>query len=124
MIYLASPYSDPDPAVRHGRYLWACRAAAVLMQQRQMPVFSPIAHSHSVARYGNLDEMDVAFWKAQDEVFLSMATEIVVLRIDGYEGSRGVAHEVNYATERGLPVTYMEPSEAMEQVILEREAQG
>jgi len=31
MIYLASPYSHPDPAVRAERYRAACRATAALL---------------------------------------------------------------------------------------------
>jgi hypothetical protein len=51
MIYLASPYSHPDPAVREARFREACRAAAKLMRLGQ-PAFSPIVHGHPIAVYG------------------------------------------------------------------------
>lgn len=49
MIYLASPYSHPDPAVEELRFEAACEAACKLMQQGHH-VFSPIAHTHPVGR--------------------------------------------------------------------------
>ncbi len=51
MIYLASPYSHDDPAVRQERFDAACRAAAELVRQGKT-VFRPVAHSHAICRYG------------------------------------------------------------------------
>ena len=45
MIYLASPYSHPDPSVREQRFQNACRIAAELMRSGRI-VYSPVAHSH------------------------------------------------------------------------------
>lgn len=42
MIYLASPYSHPAPAVRQERYEAACAATATLTREGH-PVFSPIS---------------------------------------------------------------------------------
>jgi hypothetical protein len=44
MIYLASPYSHPDRAVREERFRGACRATAALLRSGHA-VFSPIAHA-------------------------------------------------------------------------------
>jgi len=51
LIYLASPFSHPDPAVREQRFEAACRAAADLIRQGKS-IFSPIAHSYGICRYG------------------------------------------------------------------------
>jgi len=51
MIYLASPYTSDDPAVRQQRFEAACRAAAAMIRQGQT-VFSPIAHSHAICAFG------------------------------------------------------------------------
>jgi hypothetical protein len=59
MIYLCSPYTHPDPAVREARYEAACRTAAHLMRSGKI-VFSPIAHSHGIAQYGL--PKDWSFW--------------------------------------------------------------
>jgi hypothetical protein len=44
MIYLASPFTHDDPAVRQQRFEAACRAAAILISQGKT-VFSPIMRS-------------------------------------------------------------------------------
>lgn len=51
MIYLASPYTHPDPAVRQRRFDAACRAAAQMIRAGSM-VFSPVVHSHPLTHYG------------------------------------------------------------------------
>ena len=55
MIYLASPFTHPDPIVRQARLEAACRVAAELTRQGKT-VFSPIAHSCAIARYGLPDD--------------------------------------------------------------------
>jgi len=51
LIYLASPYSHPDPSVRQERYEAACKATAAMMRQGYH-VYSPIAATHPPANYG------------------------------------------------------------------------
>jgi hypothetical protein len=68
MIYLASPYSDADPAVEQARFDTVCRAAAAIMRQGLL-VFSPIAHSHPIARFGL--PKDWGFWQRYDSAFLA-----------------------------------------------------
>lgn len=50
MIYLASPYSHPEPRIKEARF----RAAAQLFKRGHL-VFCPIAMSHPLAVYGNMD---------------------------------------------------------------------
>ena len=47
MIYLASPYSQPDPVICEERFHSACTADGRLMQGG-LAVFCPIAHGHLV----------------------------------------------------------------------------
>jgi hypothetical protein len=67
MIYLASPYSHPDAEVRERRFDAACRAAAALICQGKT-IFSPIAHSHAICRYGV--PLDWRFWQRHDRRYL------------------------------------------------------
>jgi len=53
MIYLATPYSDPDPEVREFRYREVNKAAAQLISEGHH-VFSPISHTHPIAQAGDL----------------------------------------------------------------------
>ena len=49
MIYLASPYSDPDPAVKQARYDAAVRAVGALMARGET-VYSRIVSTHAPRR--------------------------------------------------------------------------
>ena len=106
--YLASPYSDPDPAVCEARFRAACRAAAILMQRGES-VYSPIAHSHPIAEHvGN--HLDHDFWLRQDREMLRRCDAMIVLMLPGWENSRGIAAEIELADELDLEVLYMDPS--------------
>ena len=111
--YLASPYSpvgitDREHAwrIREERFQAACKAAAALMRKGAV-VFCPIAMSHPVESYFDAPQ-DGEFWKRQDEPYLTMCTELVVLMLPGWEQSSGVRHEVEVAQFRGIPINYME----------------
>jgi hypothetical protein len=106
VIYLASPYSHPDPAVREFRFREACRAAAKLMRLGHV-VFSPIAHGHSIALYGL--PTDWSFWEPFDRHQLERCDEVVVLLLDGWCESAGVAAEIEIAHQFGKPVRYIMP---------------
>lgn len=111
MIYLASPYSHPDPAVREARVLTVCHAAAALIRAGQH-VFSPIAHSHPIAAYGL--PTDWPFWEALLRNHLGRCDELVVLTMDGWRESVGVTAEIAIAKELGKPVRFLAPDDLPE----------
>ena len=106
MIYLISPYSHPTAAVREERFRAACRAAAILMSEGHA-VFAPVVHGHPIAACGLPHEW--SFWQSCDREFLAVCDEAVVLRIDGWQESAGVAAEIRLAAELGKPVRYLDP---------------
>lgn len=106
MIYLASPYSDPDPAVREQRFRAVCRVAANMMQDGQQ-VFSPIAHTHPIAEFGLPKGWE--YWEKFDRWFIERCTKLVVLVLPGWEDSKGVRAEMGIAIECGIPVAYIHP---------------
>ena len=101
VIYLASPYSHPDPAVRTERFLDACEAATKLIHSGHL-VYSPIAHSHPLVLQGL--PTDWEYWRMLDMAMLSRCQELVVLVIDGWAESEGV--QIRAANEMGIPVRY------------------
>ena len=111
-IYLASPYSHPEDHVRLERYNAACRKAASLMQAGHV-VFSPIAHSHAVAAHLPPDLlMSHEFWMQQDIPLLRYADKLMVLLIDGWQDSRGVTAEIDYAVSIRKLIEYVMPGDA------------
>src|SRR5260370_35643395 len=106
MIYLASPYSHPDAAIRKQRYHAACRATAEMMREGHI-VFCPIAHSHPLVEHGL--PTGWAYWERCDRAFLERGDEVAVLTLDGWQDSIGVQAEIRIATELGKPVRYLAP---------------
>ncbi len=104
MIYIASPYTDPDPAIRQARYRAACLATAELMRHG-LNVFSPIVHSHPLAELGL--PSDWGFWQRIDRDMLVRCDELVVLMLDGWRQSRGVTAEIELAHGYDIAVRYV-----------------
>lgn len=110
LTYLASPYSHPDPAVRHARFKAACRVAGGMLQKSRF-VHSPIAHTHSIAELCDLPK-GFDFWAAYDERLLWACDDMIVLMLPGWEDSLGVQAEIQMAEQMGMLVTYLTPEEA------------
>lgn len=107
MMYLASPYTHSDVHVREWRFREVCRAAAGLLRAG-ITVFSPIAHSHPIARFGMPTSWE--FWSRVDREYLSRCDVLAVLTLPGWRESVGVQAEIQLARELGLPLIYVAPS--------------
>ena len=107
LIYLASPYSHHDPAVRQQRFETVCFVAANLMREGKH-VYSPIAHTHPIAMKGDLPK-GWDFWEQFDRKMISACQEVWVVMMDGWQESKGVAAELAIAGEMGLKVRYIQP---------------
>jgi len=106
LVYLACPYSHPDPAVRFMRAQLASLTAAELMREGS-PVFSPLSHSHMMSENGGLPD-EWAFWERVDRPILRQCERMIVLKLDGWDKSVGVAAEIKIADELDIPIEYIE----------------
>jgi len=109
MIYLASPYSHPSRSTRLRRFCAACEAAAYLLKRRK-PVFSPIVHAHMIATNGGM-ATDWDTWREFDLHMLALADELYVLKLPGWETSKGVEAEMQAAIVQCIPITYLDPKD-------------
>lgn len=107
MIYLACPYSHPDPAVRQQRFDAACQATVALMRAG-LPIFSPLTHSHPLVRYGLAG--DWKFWESYDRAHLEACNALAVLMLDGWKESVGVQAELDIAAKLELPIMLIVPA--------------
>ena len=106
LIYLASPHSHIDSFVREIRYQLAKRAWYHFFMQGHL-VFSPILHTHEVAKdYVGVKGFE--FYQKLDEKMIDVCDEVWVLCIDGWRGSKGVQSEIKYAHESHKPIRYFE----------------
>ncbi len=104
--YLGSPYSKyPDGL--HAAFVEACRASALLIAAGHK-VYSPIAHTHPVAMYGEMDPLDHAIWLPADKPMMDAAGGLIVLKMKTWEDSYGLAHEVEAFEALGKPAIHME----------------
>jgi hypothetical protein len=109
ITYLASPYTPHAGEPIEERVTAAAKAAARLMEQGCV-VFAPIPHSHGIAEHlDDATRFDHEFWLRQDLAILAHAELLVVLRLPGWERSKGVAREIAFAKERGIPMMWMDP---------------
>lgn len=93
-IYVASPYTDPDKFIMNDRYLEAMRYTADLIKNGQH-AYSPIVHCHDMAiRYDF--PVDHVFWSAFDAAMIIPCKEVHVLQLEGWDQSRGIAHEIEF----------------------------
>ena len=106
--YLATPYSKFPHGIEAAFHL-ACQQTALLMRAK-VPVFCPIAHTHPVAMHGDIDPLaSYDFWLPADRPFMQTAVGIIVCKLESWETSTGIAHEIEEFKKAGKPIVYMEP---------------
>jgi hypothetical protein len=107
VIYLASPYSSPNLRVEEQRWEMVSQIVALLIEQGHW-VYSPIAHSHSIANFGGL-EGHFDFWQVFDREMIRRMDSFWIALMPGWEDSSGTQDEWDFAREIGRPVRFVEP---------------
>ena len=107
--YLATPYSKFAGGIE-AAYVAACKQTALLLKAG-VPVFSPIAHSHSVAVHGDVDPLDHSIWLPADQPFMDCAHGLIYCLLPGHEESYGMKHELDYFRDAEKPVVFMTPDQ-------------
>lgn len=107
-LYLASPYSN---------YLDGLDAAYVLatdiseeLSRAGIKHFCPITVSHEICDRSGIKPKDHDFWMTVDHLFMGRAYGLVVVGMEGWEESRGVAEEVAYFRAAEKPIYFLDPA--------------
>lgn len=103
MIYIASPYTHDSASARQSRYE-AVLAYTKLQMRMGKIVFSPIVYGHQFA-LEDKDAIPFEYWKPFNEEMLLRSDELHVLRLDGWNCSKGVIAEMKLAFSSGIRVT-------------------
>lgn len=106
-FYLASPYSKYPDGI-HAAFEDICKQAALLIRHN-IPVYSPIAHTHPVAIHGGIDPYAHDIWLPADEPLMRMARGLIVCKMATWESSYGIGVEIKQFEADGKPIYYMEP---------------
>ena len=108
LIYIASPYTNPDSIIRIQNYLDVTKIAADLVSEGHVAI-SPITYGHVLSECKEMPT-DWGFWMDFCTVLLSKCDKILVCNtIPGWENSKGVAAEIEFAKQNGIKVEYLKP---------------
>ena len=107
--YVASPY-DRYPLGKDAAASIAAHWTADLLEQG-FDVFSPIVHGHALQKTGRLTAHagDHGFWLKIDERYMFRADACIVLMMDGWRQSKGVAWEREQFRAKLKPVFFLDP---------------
>lgn len=103
--YLASPYTHPMAAIREFRYYQAIRAVAYLCARGHTTI-SPIVQCHEMAKLHILPT-DFKFWKSWNERLIRASAGMIILKLDGWADSAGIADEIEFCKENLIPIHEM-----------------
>lgn len=104
MIYIASPYSSPILEAQTRRFERA-RAFVAHCFMNDMAAFSPIVYAHEMA--GDFGfKTDAQSWLRFNSDILRRCDALFVLRLPGWDKSKGVQLEVNQAKVLLMPVAH------------------
>jgi len=86
----------------------AAHYVAAQLSLQGLHVFSPLTHNETLIKILN-DAVPGEQWMQFDLAILAACKKLYVLKMDGWEKSKGVAREIAFAKERGILITEVEP---------------
>lgn len=108
-VYVASPYSHVNFEVMDEREDLITFIAAKLQEKYKHAFFLPITQSAPLVRWNPRLSGDFDAWEAVDLTWVSVCDELWVVTMDGWKTSKGVQAEIQFATEKQIPVKYINP---------------
>lgn len=103
LVYLAAPYSHPDPDVIQQRMRLLCEADALLIESGVYTV-TPLS-KHFILGYRSLPG-DWAYWGDYCRSLLPRCDAMVLITMPGWDSSEGVCGELELARGR-MPIYRM-----------------
>ena len=110
-VYLAAPYASADREVMKGR-VRKCNRVAKELVGMGIPAFSPCTYTaqwQGEDLGGNF--VPKGGWYEIDLAFLRGCRAMIIFMLPGVENSKGVAMELAYAKESGMPVYRLEEND-------------
>jgi len=107
LIYLASPYSHPDPLTEDLRYAQVLDFVYITRNDYEL-IYSPIVYWYPIVRTYNMPG-DALTFKKLNETMMGKSDEIWVYTLPGWAESKGVKMEIRWALACEKNVRYIEP---------------
>ncbi len=108
-IYLATPYTHEDPDIRDYRFNIVNQQAGKLIQLGHI-IYSPISMYHPIAFTCDLPK-NMEYWQKTNETFLDWCDQLYVLRLSGWDTSKGVTHEILYCINKNKTIFHLDIGE-------------
>lgn len=106
--YLGSPYSKYKDGL-DAAFEEICRLAGYFARAG-ISAYSPIAHTHPIAKHSGIDPYDHAIWLPFDTPMMHNAKGLVVVQMDGWDESYGIDQEIRYMRDIDKPIVYLRPA--------------
>lgn len=107
LVYVASPYTH-YPAGMDQAYVDVCEACWWL-NAAGVDHYSPIIYTHPLAAVWGVDRADTSFWLGFDKGMIDTCDALLVVKMDGWTESDGVAYEIAEFAEAGKPIYLLDP---------------
>lgn len=107
LIYLASPYSHSNDDIREMNYKIVSNIAANMVSEGKV-VLSPISYGHNLLNFCNMPS-DWEFWYNFCVTFLLKCDELIVVKMPGWDISKGVLEEIEIAKNHNIKISFIEP---------------
>lgn len=120
IYYLGAPYTDPDPKIRAFRTKAVTQFCYDQLNEGRL-VYSPLTHNVPIDRLGILG--DYLSWIDFDHGMLARLDGLIVLKLPGWERSKGLKAEMDMAEKLGLPIEEVIPTaQFLESISIDDEA--
>ncbi len=106
-FFLACPYGHTDAKVVESRFV-KCNQVSAHVIAAGHAIFSQVSMSHPInneLKAMGRDDISV-LWAPVDQHFMQAMDELIVLDIDGWKESSGVAREIAFFESANRPVHY------------------
>ena len=105
LVYFATPYSKYPMGI-HMAFVDSCLLTAKLLRAG-VNVYSPIAHTHPIATYGNIDPLSHDIWLNFDNTMLNVSEALIIATgMEGWPDSKGIAYEIDFFKKLNKPIYY------------------
>ena len=131
LIYLATPYTcqgRKSLAVRERieeERFRVVTEVSILLFNRGLVLYSPITQSHTQKQIavgmGVTLGGEFSFWSKFDLAILSFCTDLYVLKVSGWNTSKGVLGEITEARRLGIPISYVLYDEEKQTIRIQKE---
>lgn len=107
LVYVASPYSKYPEGIE-AAFREVSRVTGKLLQAG-VKGYSPIAHTHPIALYAEIDPYDYDVWLPFDGAMMAASAAMVVVKMTGWDNSFGINHERDVFNAANKPIFELDP---------------